>query len=71
MQRALLHSMRLLLPGISKEETVLAGKVSKLNQLLRQNPNSLTGRQVYLKELVGLAKRRRWGGAGWRPRSSG
>jgi len=52
MVRAMLHSMRLLLPGLSPEEKKLKREELRAQRLQARNPEKISGRHVYVKDLV-------------------
>ncbi|CAK0909364.1 unnamed protein product [Prorocentrum cordatum] len=57
--RAGVHSMRLLLPGLNALEKQAAVRREKLARLGRKCPEKITGRHIFLKELVDLAVSKR------------
>ena len=54
MVRAFLHSMRLLLPGLSPDEKKLKREGLRLQRLRATNPDKITGRHVYVQDLVSV-----------------
>ena len=54
--RACVHSLRLLLPSKTNEEKQLAKQVSVLARLEAKQPSRLTGRHLYVRELIQLAQ---------------
>jgi hypothetical protein len=55
MVRAFLHSLRLLMPGLSQEEKQLAAQARKVTALLSHKPQHIAGRQVFVKDLMSVA----------------
>ena len=54
--KAFVHALNRMLPRPTHEEHQLHLLVEKLNKLEKKRPNSYTGRNLYFKELMGLAK---------------
>jgi hypothetical protein len=54
--RSLAHSLRLLVPGQSQTERRLARQRLVLEKMGRQRPQGISGRQIYVKDLMGVAK---------------
>jgi hypothetical protein len=57
--RAFFHTLRLCLPGQSPEEKRLAAQQRKLDKLVRKAPQRITGRQVFVKDLMAQASERK------------
>ena len=57
--RAFFHTLRLCLPGQSPEEKHLAAQQRKLERLVQQNPQRITGRHVFVKDLMSEASGRK------------
>lgn len=57
--RSFIHTFLKLMPGVSEEEKAVERSKRRLSKLLRKNPNYITGRQLYFKEVVGVATGRK------------
>ena len=55
MLRAFFHSFRKLLPSSSEEDKQLVAQGKKVDMLLRKSPDRITGRHIYLQDLMALA----------------
>lgn len=55
MLRAFFHSFRKLLPSISDEDKKLVALGKRVNRLLQKSPDKVTGRHIYLQDLMALA----------------
>lgn len=62
MVRSLIHSARNLLPVLSEEDSVLRKTATRVDKILEKKPQHLTGRQVFLGDLIKVAKEWRQSG---------
>ena len=64
MERAFLHTFRLLLPSQTTEERLLARQRQKVLQLsLHRRPRFCTGRHMFFREIMALAEEKKRLGA--------
>ena len=54
--RSLVHTLRHILPGITESEQQEARHLNRLDALSRKNPQHVSGRHIYMKELSALAQ---------------